>query len=132
MDISLFLAQVFGLYFILAGLAILIRPTATSDVMRALAKRDVIFLGGFFILLLGVSLALLHNIWDGTWRIVISVLVWLTVLKGVLGIFAPELIVTWAEALSPYPQFIRHLVWLLIILGLYLSYIGFGWAAWAP
>lgn len=125
MDISLFLAQVFGLYFILAGVAILIRPTAVMELMQVMANRNATFLSGFIALLVGVPLVLLHNIWDGSWRVVITVLVWLTLFKGILRIFVPDLIASWADTLISYPSVVRHLVWVLIILGMYLVYLGF-------
>ena len=129
MDISLFLAQIFGLYFILAGVAILIRPTATDELLRLFANKNTTFLSGFIALLVGVPLVLLHNVWDGSWRVVITVLVWLTLLKGVARIYLQDLVASWADTLTAYPRMVRHMVWLLIFLGVYLVSIGFGWVA---
>lgn len=127
MDISLFLAQVFGLYFILAGVAILIRPTATMELMQLVANRNATFVSGFIALMVGVPLVLLHNIWDGSWRVLITILVWLTLLKGLIRIFVPDLVANWADTLISYPHLVRHMIWALIILGIYLVYLGFGW-----
>lgn len=127
MDISLFLAQVFGLYFLLAGVAILIRPTATVELFQLVANRNATFISGFIALMVGVPLVLLHNIWDGSWRVIITILVWLTLLKGMIRIFAPDLVANWADMLISYPRLVRHMIWVLIILGVYLMYLGFGW-----
>ena len=129
MDISLFLAQTFGLYFILAGVAILIRPTSTVELMQLFATKKATFFSGFIALLVGVPLVLLHNIWDGSWRVLITILVWLTLFKGVVRIYLPDLVASWADTLTSYPRMVRHMVWLLIFLGVYLVSIGFGWIA---
>ena len=129
MDISIFLAQVFGLYFILAGVAILVRPGSTIELLQLFTNRDVSFLSGFIALMVGVPLVLLHNIWDGTWHVVITLLVWLTFLKGFTIIFAPELVASWINTLSTYPRIVRHMIWVPILVGLYLLSIGFGWTS---
>jgi len=128
MDISFFLAQVFGLYFVLAGVAILVRPTATIELMQLIANRNATFISGFMALLVGVPLVLLHNVWDGSWRVVITLLVWLTLLKGVVRIFVPDMVASWADTLVSYPRLVRHMVWVLIILGIYLMSLGFAWS----
>ncbi len=128
MDISLFLAQVFGLYFILAGTAILIRPSSTMELMQFFSNRNAVFVSGFIALIVGVPLVLLHNIWDGSWRVIITVLVWLTFLKGVVRIIMPELVASWADALVSYSRLMRHMLWVLVIAGIYLMYLGFEWS----
>jgi hypothetical protein len=128
-DISLFLAQVFGLYFVLAGVAILIRPTSTIELMQLFSNRSTTFMSGFIALVIGVPLVLLHNIWDGSWRVIITVLVWITLLKGIARIYMPDLVASWADTLVAYPRLVRHMVWVLVIAGMYLMYLGFEWSA---
>ena len=128
MDISLFLAQVFGLYFILAGIAILVRPTAVTEFMEAFSNRAQILIGGLMALIIGIPLVLLHNIWDGSWHVVITLLVWVTLLKGMILIFVPNVVSGWMEVLSKHSNLTRHLIWVVIIFGIYLMYLGFSWS----
>jgi hypothetical protein len=127
MDISLFLAQVFGLYFILAGVVILVRPGAATELIRLFADRRAVYLSGFVALIVGIPLVLVHNIWDGSWRVFVTGLVWLTLLKGITLLFVPRLVAGWADVLTTYPRLMRHLVWLLIIAGVCLLSVGSGW-----
>ena len=128
MDISLFLAQVFGLYFIFAGVTILIRPTAVTELMEAFSNRGHLFIAGFMSLIIGIPLVLLHNIWDGTWRVIITVLVWLTLFKGISLIYVPDTVSGWMAVFSKHANLTRHSVWILIIFGIYLMSLGFSWS----
>lgn len=127
MDISLFLAQVFGLYFILAGITVLLRPAATVELIQTFTNRNVTFISGFVVLMVGVPLVLLHTVWDGSWRVLVTVLVWAILIKGLARIFAPDLVVSGVDLLLAYPRIVRHMVWVFILLGLYLLYLGFEW-----
>jgi len=130
MDTSIFLAQAIGLYFVIAGIAMLVRPRAVHGLIKTLAgNRDVIFATGFIALLIGVPLVLVHNVWDGTWRVIITLLVWLTLIKGVARLFVPNQVVDFAAWIAKRPMLLRAAIWIMVIIGLYLVYIGFGIAS---
>ena len=128
MDISIFLAQVFGLYFILAGLAMLFRPSAIQELFVMMSDRSNTLLTGFITLLIGIPLVLLHNIWDGSWRVLITALVWATLFKGLVRIFLPDVVIRLAKTLVTHKRTVRHMVWAILVLGLYLVSVGFGWS----
>lgn len=128
MDISLFLAQAFGLYFVLAGTAVLIRPASMLNLTQLFTNRNVTFLSGFLSLLVGIPLVLLHTVWDGSWRVIITILAWLALGKGLVRIFFPGPVANWIGALVTYPLVARYLLWIVVILGIYLIYLGFGWS----
>jgi len=126
MDISLFLAQVFGLYLLIGGVAMLLHPFATREIMdRWSSDRAVVFFGGFMALLVGTPLILVHNVWDGTWEVLVTVLVWLTFLKGVTRVLAPDAVVGWSTLIASRPNILKGLLVLMTIIGAYLSYVGF-------
>lgn len=130
MDISIFLAQVFGLYFVIAGLAMIIRPRAVETLVVTLAKRDFIFVSGFIALFIGVPLVLLHNVWDGSWRVAVTIIVWLILLKGVFRLFMPDAMTGWVKSVAQNRPLIRLLVWVMMLVGLYLVYVSFGVGAY--
>jgi hypothetical protein len=47
---------------------------------------------GYISLLLGLATVILHNVWIADWRVVITILGWSTLIKGILKIGFPELI----------------------------------------
>ena len=125
MDISIFLAQVFGLYFIFAGIALLIRKDSMTLLLNSLSSSGFMYMSGFITLTVGIPLILIHNVWDGSWRVIITVLVWVTLIKGLVLIFAPEFMANTATKLTKHSLLFRHGMWVVIIFGLYLVYIGF-------
>ena len=127
MDISIFLAQVFGLYFVIVGSAMFLHPYMTKKmIIMGSSDRSIIFVTGMISLLVGIPLVLLHNIWDGSWRVVVTIVVWLVLIKGIVRVFAPDTVFSWALMFLEKPRLLRGFIVLLIILGLYLMYVGFG------
>jgi hypothetical protein len=126
MDISLFLAQAFGLYFVIGGIALLVRPKGIVMLKETLGTPRSIYLTGFFALMVGIPLVLIHNIWDGSWRVIITIMAWLALLKGVARVFFPEMVVDWLQNLASNEGMVKVLVWLMILVGLNLLYVGFG------
>lgn len=125
MDTSIFLAQVFGLYFLIAGIALLVRPQAMQSLMKVLNTRTYVYMTGFVALLIGVPLVLIHNVWDGSWRVIITVLCWLALLKGVARLYAPAAVADWVEGLAKNKGMMQILIIIMVILGAYLTYVGF-------
>ena len=124
MDTSLFLAQFFGLYFVIVGIAMLVRFKLMTELMTKMASREFIYLSGFVTLLMGIPLVLLHNVWDGSWRVIITILAWITLFKGISRIFFPEVVAGWSKKIFQNTKSLQFLLWILIIFGLYLLYIG--------
>ena len=128
MDITLFLAQAFGIYLVLGGVGLLLYPHIRTELIeRFSADRTVVFIGGFVALLIGTPLVLIHNIWDGgTLEVIVTILVWLTFLKGVVRMLAPDAVSGWALLLESRPNLLKALMVLMVLVGLYLLYVGFG------
>lgn len=130
MDISIFLAQAFGLYFLIGGVALLMNPELTNGIIKKYASHaDDVAMGGFLALLVGIPLILLHNVWDGTWHVLVTLVVWLVFLKGVVRVFAPRAVTVWSNTLGKQQGVLRLLLLTTIILGIALTAFGFGFAA---
>ena len=126
MDISIFLAQLLGLYFVIAGVGMLVRPKALPALIEALGTPQSIYPTGFIALMVGIPLILIHNIWDGSWRVIITIMAWLALLKGVARVFFPDTVVNWAESLAGNPAIVKAMVWVVVLVGACLLYLGFG------
>ena len=85
MDTSIFLAQFFGWYMIIMGVIILVRGEAfLEELLKEIEDKGFLLLGGYLTLFLGLGMVILHNIWTEDWRVIITILGWLTLLKGIL------------------------------------------------
>lgn len=130
MDISIFLAQAFGIFFVVSGAAMFLHPHIMKNIVDNLTtNRSVIFASGFFALILGIPLIIAHNIWEGTWQIIVTIIAWATFLKGVTLLLAPDLAISWAGLVTNKQSTLKIAYVLMVLLGLYLMYVGFDFGA---
>jgi len=85
-----------------------------------------VMVGGFVSLLVGIPLILIHNVWGTGLEMIISVIVWATFLKGVVRVLAPGSVIKMGQSFAHNMGFVKILLWLMVILGGYLLYVGFG------
>ena len=128
MDISIFLAQVLGIYFLVMGIAILVRGrTLQKSIKDFLGNLSIKFFAGIFILILGIMMVVSHNIWGGEgWQTVITILAWLTFLKGIFYLFAGDKVFDSLVGMTNKMGVFAIGGIVSIILGGWLSFIGFG------
>jgi len=125
MDTSIFLAKVIGLVSVISTIAVLARYKEHLAFEKETVKNPVlIYLGGFAFLVLGVLLVVSHSVWTLDWRLVITILGWLVLLKGVGRIFFPNAVMRLIAKKRDSRKFIMGEVVVLFI-GLYLLYYGF-------
>ncbi|NCN53093.1 hypothetical protein GW950_01365 [Candidatus Wolfebacteria bacterium] len=128
MDLSLFLAQAFGIYLFVMGLSILFKRDTLIQAEHMLENKAFLWIFGTFPLMLGIILILNHNIWEQNWRLIITLISWSTFLKGVTILLLPT---NWIVKLEKWmvelhPKFIPFYAILMVLLGGYLAYLGFG------
>ncbi len=128
MDISLFLAQAFGIYFVVMGLVMFRRNTISMIISSFAENRALKFFAGVFILILGIILVLVHNIWEGpAWQVVITVFAWLTFIKGIFYLLVPQNIyMGLVRALNKSNVFLVGGI-VAVVIGVWLASIGFGY-----
>lgn len=124
MELSIFLAKLLGLYLLIASIAILVNHKPFNKLLNEYVKNlPAVFFQSVFALLFGLALVISHNVWTGDWRVIVTVIGWLALLKGVAHLFAPQAAikkgVDFYHATSPVIFVITTL------LGAYLTYIGF-------
>ncbi len=124
----MFLAQAFGLYLLIAGIALIAQPKAMNDLVDLFASnRGAVMMGGLVTLIVGIPLVLVHNIWGGPfWQTLVTILVWATFLKGVARVWMPNMVIAKGRAMMRYQGAMRALVIAMTLAGLYLCYVGFG------
>jgi len=126
MDISRFLARVLGLYMVIISIAMFANMRQFGNLVTALVNDpSLLFTIGFFTLLLGLALVVSHNLWQWNWRIIITIIAWLVVFKGVCLIFHPQYIIDMSNGFLRN-QTLAHVVAAIdFIIGLALCYFGF-------
>jgi hypothetical protein len=124
---ALFLGQVFGLYFIIIGIAVMIRHKYLLPVIGMFAEEKF---DRFFIsmveIIAGLFFLLSFQEWGSFYEGLISLFAWLILLEGILYLFLPD------RAVEALISFLNVKAWyvfgglLSVIIGAYLAGTGFG------
>ena len=95
MDISLFLAKVFGVYLMVTSVAVTLRRKELVPAIEQLFdNRPLVFIMSIFAFVVGLLLVVSHNVWVAGWPVVLTILAWLVFLY----LFLPfEVLARWAR-----------------------------------
>ncbi|MEZ4200203.1 MAG: hypothetical protein R3B69_01185 [Candidatus Paceibacterota bacterium] len=128
METSMFLTQAFGLFYVIGALALLMHKNFMRDLAQSiLVKREMIIFGGFLTLIVGIPLVLVHNVWEGEpYVIIVTISCWLTFLKGVIRVWFPDFVSQMGTQLVAQATAIRAVSFIMLLVGVYLCYVGFG------
>lgn len=127
MDLSIFLAKLFGLYFLIAGGIIMLRQKSFMPIITEFfSSRALIMLMGAIELVAGLAIIIVHPTLTPDWRGVITLIGWTLVVEGILYLASPY---------TKIHKMLRHFntpTWftsgglLAVVLGAYLAGKGFG------
>jgi hypothetical protein len=123
---SIFLAKLIGPFFLIVAAALLLNARAfrgiADEFMRSPA---LVFLTGLMILPVGLAIALTHNVWAADWRVLITILGWLTIVSAALRLLAPQRAIEMGRKLYAKPNvlYVSAAIWLVI--GAVLTFFGY-------
>ena len=125
MDISIYLARVFGIYLVVACLAILFNKKHIPKLVHDLSSNlGLIVFSGFIHLFLGLLVVVAHNIWTFDYRGLVTLIGWIGMVKGGVRLLAPTKITRWGEKFANSKNLtVWGIVWFII--GFYLICTGF-------
>jgi len=123
MDLSLFLAQLFGLIYVAVGIGILNNPKRYRAVFDDMMDNGMLlYFGGVISLCVGFTLVTFHNLWLSDWTVLITILGWLALLKGLVLIVCPKCMIEFSQGMLKN----LHTIGVgTLIFGLILAYFGF-------
>ena len=91
MELSISLTKVLGLYLVIVPLAALVNrkhlPRLVEEFSTSLGLN---ILASVVALVLGLLLVVSHNVWSRDWRVLITILGWLTLVKGAVHFPIPK------------------------------------------
>lgn len=93
METTLVVAKILGIYLVVSGFFLLFRGKTLPAMMKDFFGHPAfVYLTGVILVFLSSLFLIQNNIWDGTWRSVITLIAWATLLKGLGYIFVPEML----------------------------------------
>jgi len=91
MQTSIFIAQLLGPMFVVVGVALLAKPQMFRTILQEFIRSStLLYLAGFIGLLGGMAMVLAHNVWVPNWRLIITLIGWITIVRAVITIFQPQ------------------------------------------
>ncbi len=121
MEISIFFARLWGCFFLIFGLLFIITQYL-GKVIEMTKDKAFVISTGYITMLMGLVTVILHNVWVQDWVVVITILGWSTLIKGIMKIGFPEQIHRQAQMFKK-KQMISAI--LLAVLGAWLFWMSF-------
>lgn len=124
MVLSFFLAKLMGLLMLIVGLAATANKELIPKIVKEISKNYALLIfSGFILTLFGLIIILSHNVWTSDWRMLITIMGWLILLKGLFRLFAPDDVAKFISKMNDFWFATARLI--CVIIGIYLIYIGF-------
>ena len=127
MDLSIFLSKVLGIYLIVMSVAFVTQEKRLKPLMlNMMHDSALVLVAGFMALIMGILLVVSHNMWVKDWRVIITIVGWTTLLKGMSIILFPDFLVNlsikWMQnKIAYYATF-----FFTFLIGALLIYFGYG------
>lgn len=125
MCMSMFYAQVLGLWLLLISLATLVhQPRFKKIASDTLNNPEMMTFAGVVALGIGLLIVVTHNIWVYAWPVLVTLVGWFFIIQGIMRIFWPEAFAKMMRDLMAKSGY-TIMTWAWFIIGLYLTWIGF-------
>ena len=93
MDITTLTLKILAIYLVVSGLFLLFRGKSVPLLLKDFFNHPAtVYLTGIILIFLSSMYLIMYNVWDGTWRTVVTIFVWLVLIKGVGYIFMPNML----------------------------------------
>ncbi|HEY0221144.1 MAG TPA: hypothetical protein VGC58_02900 [Candidatus Paceibacterota bacterium] len=114
--------KILSIYLIVSGLFIIFKGKSIPHLLKDFYDHPaVVYLSGIILIFLASMYLIQYNIWDGTWRTIVTVFVWLVGLKGIVYVFAPKSINE--MAIKKSRKFFGVYGVIAVVVGLYLFFL---------
>jgi hypothetical protein len=125
MSISRFIAGLIGPLMIAIAATMLLNVSMFHAMVDQMARNyAIVFLMGMLGLVGGLAILRFHNIWSADWRVIVTILGWLSVLGGIGRMLLADEAATIAQSIIGHGS-IRYFAVLPLALGAFLTFKGY-------
>lgn len=126
MEVSIYLAKFIGMYLMVAGFALIVHAKDLRPTLIELVKSPALYmLSAFMALLFGSYVIAVHNVWVTDWPVLITILGWLGLVKGMMRILLPDESLKMVAACLENKALYTVLISIVFLLGSFLVYMGY-------
>lgn len=126
MDITTFLAQIWGPIVLAMGVGMLINREYYIKIYRDLEKETLaVIVFGMLAMAVGIAQIYAHNLWNNLPQVIISFFGWATLLKGAVFLVAPKFVNRSGDYWVTNTKLMPVLGLFMLFIGAYLSWVGY-------
>ena len=121
-----FIAQIIGLLFCIDAVGVLVNTAFYRRIVEEFIESPALcYLGGILALFFGLFILNFNNAWTADWTVIITIIGWLSVVKGVLLIVFPKVYLNFSNWMRMGDAMMRYIGIIYLLLGLFLTFKGF-------
>ena len=125
METSKVLARIIGPGLIVTALGVFFNLGRSQRMIEEFSKSpSLCYLGGFMALVMGLVILEFHCKWEAHWSVIITILGWMCVVKGVALILFPGFVPLWYPAMASSAPLIVSLG-IYFVVGVFLTVKGY-------
>ena len=125
MDISIVIARIICILYLSIGTGLAFSTKYYNEAFKKIVHDTTyLFLGGWIATVLGGALVHYHNLWVNDWRLLITLISWLILIKGVALLAFPNTIKYFEGWFTPR-GIQQYYLPMVMALGLIFGYYGF-------
>ena len=118
--------QLLGLAYLAAGLGMLINPKFYKRMIdQMLDNPPIIYISGFMALAVGYLLIAFYSTWGVNLRLILTVIGWIALFKGLTAIIFPELLIQVSRGFIRSGKTVIGAGLVMTALGIVILYVGF-------
>jgi hypothetical protein len=130
MNTSRSIARLMGPVLLVIGIGmafgLMMEGAGYSNLLKEfIANRALIFLTGMLALAAGVAIVNVHNVWAPDWRVIITILGWLLVLRGVMLLVFPLTVQVFGDRIAASEAGVTAGAAFTFVLGAILCIMGY-------
>ena len=126
MQTSVFLAQLIGPMLLVMGIGMVADAESYRAMAREfLASRALIYIAGLLAFLPGLAVVLVHNVWAFDWRLIITLLGWLSLIGGIFRLLLPQQVTAVGSAMLARRHTLTGGGIAVLVLGAILTVVGY-------
>ena len=118
MDQSIFLAKFWGWYLIIFFLILSLNPKRIQQIFIDLKDEKFLILFSFLAIIIGLLNILFHNIWEPSYKLIITLIGWLALYLGLALFVFPKKTVAWLVITNI--KLVQVAYTLLFLIGIFL------------
>ncbi|MCL8007283.1 hypothetical protein M8845_07580 [Gelidibacter japonicus] len=118
MDVSLFLAKFWGWYLIIFFVILTFNPSRIKQIFEDLRDEKFLILSSLIAVIVGLLNILFHNVWETNWKLIITLIGWMSLFIGLALFIIPKQTVALLNILNI--KLVQVIYILLFLTGVFL------------